>query len=442
MKGHVRKRGKTWYYQFRLPEKGPDGSEPTETKGGFATEKAAWEACRIAMAAVEGGKHVKKTKTTVKSFLLEWLPAIEMIVDATTYDNWQALAKAYAIPRLGATELQKLTTPMLMKFYAQLLTDGRIKPDNNMRMYEFWVKATSRGREPTPAQVVTACGVTIHAARAAVRRFKDGRIPTPKPAGLAPKTVRNIHVMLHRAFTDAVAWKYVVDNPAEKAKPPRVPRSKRPVWTPEQAAAFMNSIRYDRFYALYLLELSTGLRRAEICGIRWPSLDLDTGVLSVHEGRVVVAGRAQDAQVKTDDSARMIALDTATVTVLKQWKAVQDAERPLYGDDYKKTGLVFTWEDGSAVHPDTVRERFKRLAARAELPEIRFYDLRHTYVTGALTAGVSPKVVSQRVGHADVAFTMKTYQHVLPGQDEDAAARAATHLLGGHHEQRGTSHDG
>ncbi|WP_330178575.1 Arm DNA-binding domain-containing protein [Nocardia sp. NBC_01503] len=87
MKGHVRKRDKTWYYQFRLPEKGPDGSEPTETKGGFATEKAAWEACRTAIAAVEGDKHVKKAKTTVKSFLLEWLPAIEMIVDATTYDR-------------------------------------------------------------------------------------------------------------------------------------------------------------------------------------------------------------------------------------------------------------------------------------------------------------------------------------------------------------------
>ncbi|MBB5912181.1 integrase [Nocardia transvalensis] len=91
---------------------------------------------------------------------------------------------------------------------------------------------------------------------------------------------------------------------------------------------------------------------------------------------------------------------------------------------------MFTYEDGRPVRPDSARERFKRLAARAGLPEIRFYDLRHTYITGALAAGINPKVVSQRAGHADVTFTLKTYQHVLPGMDEDAAARAATHLLG------------
>ncbi|QLY28089.1 tyrosine-type recombinase/integrase [Nocardia huaxiensis] len=80
------------------------------------------------------------------------------------------------------------------------------------------------------------------------------------------------------------------------------------------------------------------------------------------------------------------------------------------------------------MHPDSIRERFKRLAARAGLPEIRFYDLRHTYITASPMAGVSPKVVSQRAGHADVAFTMKTHQHVVPGMDEDAAARAGSYM--------------
>ncbi|MGW4246827.1 tyrosine-type recombinase/integrase [Nocardia sp. NPDC004722] len=429
--GHVRKRGKTWYYQFRLPEKGPDGKPVFDSKGGFATEKEAWAACREAIQAVEQNKRVKRSKLTVRTFFIdEWLPAIKTVVDATTYDNWQAFIHAYVIPRLGAGDLQKLTAPMLVKFYTQLLTDGRIKPDNNIRMYEHWVKATKRGQQPTPRQIEQACGVTIHAARAAVRRYKAGRIPKPKPAGLEPKTVRNIHLAIHRALVDAVAWKHLVDNPADNAKPPRVPRTRRPVWTPEQATQFMNSICFDRFYALFRLELTTGLRRAEICGIRWPSLDLDAGALSVHQGRVVVAGRAQDAEVKSEDSVRLIALDPETLYELRTWKAIQDAERALYGDDFRDTDLVFTYEDGRPVHPDSIRERFKRLAARAGLPEIRFYDLRHTYITASLMAGVSPKVVSQRAGHADVAFTMKTYQHVLPGMDEDAAARAASYMLG------------
>ncbi|WP_146097638.1 tyrosine-type recombinase/integrase [Nocardia nova] len=119
--------------------------------------------------------------------------------------------------------------------------------------------------------------------RAAVRRYKSGRIPTPKSLGLQPKTVRNIHIALHRALVDAVnIWKYRVDNPADNAKPPRVAQTRRPVWTPEQATRFMNSVRFDRFYALFRLELTTGLRRAEICGAHWHSLDLDTGALSVH----------------------------------------------------------------------------------------------------------------------------------------------------------------
>ncbi|MCU1644955.1 MAG: Tyrosine recombinase XerC-like [Nocardia sp.] len=429
--GHVRKRGKTWYYQFRLPEKGPDGKPVFDSKGGFATEKEAWAACRDAIKAVEQNKRVKRSKITVREFFVdEWLPAIKMVVDATTYDNWQAFVHAYIVPRLGNSDLQQLTAPTLVKFYAQLLVDGRIKPDNNIRMYEYWTKQLRRGQEPTPRQVVEACGVTIHAARSAVRRFKAGRIPKPKPAGLEKKTVRNIHITIHRALVDAVAWKYLTDNPADDAKPPRAARSRRPVWTPEQATQFMDSISFDRFYALFRLELTTGLRRAEICGIRWPSLDLDTGTLSVHEGRVVVAGRAQDAQVKTEDSARLIALDEETVTALRVWKLIQDTERALYGDDFRDTDLVFTYEDGRPVHPDSIRERFKRLAAHAGLLEIRFYDLRHTYITASLMAGISPKVVSQRAGHADVAFTMKTYQHVLPGMDEDAADRAASYILG------------
>ncbi|MGW5514033.1 tyrosine-type recombinase/integrase [Nocardia africana] len=432
-KGHVRKRGKTWYYQFRLPEKKPNGKPDYETKGGFATEKQAWAACRDAMKAVEQNKHVKRSKVTVRTYLLDqWLPAIKMTVDATTYDNWEELITAYVVPRLGDGDLQKLTAPMLVTFYTDLLANGRIKPDNNIRMYEYWSKTTSNGQRPTPREITTACGVTIHAARAAVRRYKSGRIPTPKPPGLQPKTVRNIHIALHRALVDAVnIWKYLVDNPADHAKPPRVAQTRRPVWTPEQATRFINSVRFDRFYALFRLEMTTGLRRAEICGARWPSLQLHTGALSVHKGRVVVAGHAQDADVKTEDSARWIALDTETVQALRAWKAIQDAERTLYGDDYRDNDFVFTYEDGRPAHPDSIRERFKRLAARAGLPEIRFYDLRHTYITGALMAGINPKVVSQRVGHTDVAFTMKTYQHVLPGMDEDAAAIAATHLLGG-----------
>lgn len=297
-------------------------------------------------------------------------------------------------------------------------------------MYRHWSLQVKRGHNPTPRDLVTACGVSIHAARAAIRRYKAGRFPRPQPKGLQPKTVRNIHVMLHRALLDAKGWKYIIDNPAAAATPPRVTRKKRPIWNPEQASRFMAHIRRDRFYALFRLELTTGQRRVEYAesdGLRSISTEGSIDPREPCGRRRPCSGRpSQDRRLRSTELPRP-GHRPSTARLDNR----PDAEREFFGADYQDTDLVFTWDDGRPVHPDSIRERFKRLAAEAGLPEIRFYDLRHSYVTGALAAGISPKVVSERVGHADVAFTLKTYSHVLPGMDYDAAIRGASYLLGG-----------
>ena len=119
--------------------------------------------------------------------------------------------------------------PALLKLYAKLLTEGRVKRGNDSAMYKYWLKQTASGKEPTPRQVSEACGTTIHAARTAVRRYRSGIVPKEVSPGLAPKTVRNVHAFLHRALVDAVAWKYPTDNPASSVKPPRRPRTRRQV---------------------------------------------------------------------------------------------------------------------------------------------------------------------------------------------------------------------
>ncbi|MGH3985192.1 MAG: site-specific integrase [Pseudonocardiaceae bacterium] len=190
--------------------------------------------------------------------------------------------------------------------------------------------------------------------------------------------------MLHRALADAVSWRYLSRNPASDARPPKAARQRRPVWTPEQLRAFLHHAREDRFYALYLLAITTGMRRGELCGMRWSAVNLSERTLSVQEGRVVVAGRAEDSDGKSDSAGRQIALDPATVTALMAWRQLQQSEREFFGSDYRETGLIFTWEDGRPVHPDTVRERFTRLSAAAKLPPIRLHDLRHSYATAAV----------------------------------------------------------
>ena len=217
-----------------------------------------------------------------------------------------------------------------------------------------------------------------------------------------------------------------MENVAEHVEPPNVRRHKPTVWTPAQLRTFLTFVRADRFYALYLLAATTGLRRAELCGLRWQAVDLDAGTLSVEpDTRVVVNGKAQDSDGKTDNAPRMLALDPATVAALKEWRDRQRAEHVFFDRDYLTGDRVFTWENGRPVHPDVIRQRFNRLVQRCGLPHIRLHDMRHSYATAALKAGVHLKIVSARLGHASETFTASVYQHALPGMDREAAGTIA-----------------
>jgi len=203
--------------------------------------------------------------------------------------------------------------------------------------------------------------------------------------------VRNIHVMLHKALSDAAAWGYVRQNPAEHAKSPRVGRRRPAVWSVDELARFLTGQRQDRFYALYLLAATTGMRRSELCGLRWAALDLDEGTVALTDTRVVVRGYATDSDGKTDDSIRKLALDPATVAALKEHRGRHEEERALFGAGYLGGDYVFRWEDGRPVHPDVIRQRFNRAVARLGLPRIRLHDMRHTYATAALRRASHPR---------------------------------------------------
>ncbi|HZM83840.1 MAG TPA: tyrosine-type recombinase/integrase [Candidatus Limnocylindrales bacterium] len=427
MKGSVYKRGKTWTYMFDGPPDPLTGKRKLVTKGGFKEEGEAWKACRAAITRAEEGHHVTPSRRTVATYLLnEWLPAIKNSTAATTWGNWQTNAKAYVVPYVGKVKLQTLTAPQLQALYDRLLTNGRVKADLTYAMFKAWTELRTSGREPTARQVAVAAGTSIHAAKAAARRFRAGHVPAVKPLGLEPKTVRNVHTMLYAALSNAVGWRYVVENVAAHVNPPKVKRRKATVWTPAQMRKFLTFIAGDRFYALFLLGATTGLRRSELVGIRWPAIDLDGRTLTVHpDTLVVVNGRAEAGDGKTDNAPRLISLDMATVAALRAWKTEQDSEHAFFDRDYLGTDRIFTWENGRDVHPDVVRQRFNRLTDRAGLPRIRLYDVRHTYATTALKSGVNPKIVSARLGHASVGFTLSVYSHALPGMDREASTEIA-----------------
>jgi integrase len=203
------------------------------------------------------------------------------------------------------------------------------------------------------------------------------------------------------------------------------------VWAPEQIQTFLKAVQNDRFAALFVLELTTGIRRGQICGLKWQAVDLDVGEITVHDNRVVVAGHARDKSGgKTKNADQTISIDRVTSTALRRWRELQNRERAFFGGNYHPGDYVFTFEDGRPPHPDTIRQRFDRLAAAAGLTRITFHDLRHSYATGALKAGINPKVVSERIGHANVGFFLQTYAHVVRADDRDAAEQAAAFLIG------------
>jgi integrase len=137
----------------------------------------------------------------------------------------------------------------------------------------------------------------------------------------------------------------------------------------------------------------------------------------------------QDSTPKTHQ-ARTIDLDTHTVEQLRAHKRRQEGEPGAWGPGYQPSDLVFRREDGSPIHPDLFSQAFEKLVRDSRLPRVRLHDLRHTHATIALRAGVPVKVISERLGHEDPAFTMKQYAHVIPGMQAEAAALIAA-LVGG-----------
>jgi integrase len=246
--------------------------------------------------------------------------------------------------------------------------------------------------------------------------------------GLSVKTVRYIHGIIRKALGDALDSGYVVQNVAVRAKPPKLKAAKATemkTWTAGELRRFYDHLKDDRLFALWRLAGQTGMRRGEVLGLRWESLDLDAARLSVVHTLVAVDYVVMPGDAKTQKGVRTVDLDPETVAALRRHRAQQAEERLAWGPAYEVTGLVFTNENGTLIHPERISQLFKKHVRSAGLPPIRFHDLRHTHATLAMKAGVPVKVISERLGHADVAFTMNTYAHAMPGMQAEAAVLVA-----------------
>jgi integrase len=259
-RGGIYRRGNTWTAFWRT-----DSAEGRKqhTKGGFRTKNEAQQLLTDTLAAIQGGVFREPSKVTLGQFLTErWLPAREVALRPSTYASYRGLVERHVLPEIGHVQIQQLTPDQLDRFYSRLVA-------------------------------------------------RD----------LAPKTVRNVHVLIHRALRDAVRKNLVPRNVADAADPPKLNRADREemkTWTPEQLRQFFGGIAHHRLAAAYVLGATTGMRRGEVLGVRWRDVDFKSRRLHVQQTVLSVEYKLTFGRPKTKRGERKIALDPETMRVLRE----------------------------------------------------------------------------------------------------------------------------
>ena len=217
---------------------------------------------------------------------------------------------------------------------------------------------------------------------------------------------------------------------------PRIPRASavvRPTmttWTADQLRAFLDHTAEHRLHAAFVLLATTGMRRGECLGLRWSDVDVAASRVSISQTVIMVHHDIRVGSPKTSRGRRTVELDPETVAALREHRKRQAGERLLMGAGFTDHGLVFCMPDGRPLHPERFSRTLSRQTAHAGLPPIRLHDLRHTWATLALQNGVHPKIVQERLGHANVSITLDVYSHVSEGLHSAAASRVASIIFG------------
>ena len=303
---------------------------------------------------------------TLAEWLEKWLAEYKVnTVRESTLERYRTDLTNHVIPRLGYKKISFITTNDIQKMYVDIKENGRIQ-----------------NREE-------------------------------KGATLSDSVVRSIHMMLHQAFEDAVKERLISKNPTKGTTIPKKSRGELQVLNKEQLDRFLAEVDKDEIWRdFFYTELTTGLRRGEICGLKWCDFDEKRGTLSIcRNATAKKGGGVSIGETKTDTGNRLIYLPESTIKMLKRRKK-QALTEWIFPNPYRPEDPLL---------PNSAYQKLKKILKTADLPSIRFHDLRHTFATHALTSGVDAKTLSKILGHTNASFTLDTYTHVTSDMQERAA---------------------
>jgi integrase len=381
MKGTVRKKAgrSVWSWQFRLPDDPVTGKRRFATGSGYRLQSEADAALVAALAEHGRGERVDRSNLTLAQYLTaEWLTLIAANVKPSTLKRYQSLVAKVVAHTVGGQRLQAVTAADVQR----LLADLRKAP-------------SARGKGT---------------------------------ATLSPTTVQHVARMLSKAYADAVLHGYVNRNPTKGVRAPARPKPTMTTWEPEAIASFLRSadVSGDRWLWLWALLASTGMRRGEALGLTWGAVDLDAGHVTIRQSLL----QSGISTPKTDAAYRVVDLEPEVVAGLRAWRKRQLEERLVIGAPWPGGDFVWTDAGGSVLGADSCAWWWEVAVKASGLPPIRLHDLRHSWATNALQAGVNPVLVSERLGHAKVSITLDVYSHALPRWAKAEASRVNGAIFG------------
>lgn len=359
------KHGQKAAWQVLIDTRDPvSGKRKRVVVGTFRTKREAEREERNALQARDRGTLLNPDTMTVVQLLNDWLAIKAAQLSPQTAAGYAITIRVHLVPALGSVLVQKLTAARVQAQYGE------------------W-----------------------------------------SAAGMSARTIRECHLRLSQALDHAVRFHLVPSNVCKVAEPPKVERAKPDVWNSEEAMTFLDIAETDSLAPLWHLLLLEGMRRGEALGLRWQ--DINWQRKTAHIAQSVRAGVARGEAIiqprtKTASGARTVRLTRRTIAALKVHRSAQTARR-LAAAEWQDNDLIICTSKGTPYNPTNVRRHFDALVSRAGLRRITPHGLRHTHATMLLGQGVPAKVVSERLGHANIAITLDTYSHVLPDMQDTAA---------------------
>ena len=366
--GYIRKRiGKNGNVTYQITAEGErdpkTGERDRHYKTIKGTKKQAEATLRKMIAELEAGNITTTSAMKVGDWMDEWLTNYLPNIEETTRAGYREKIGNYVVPELGYIQLKALKNTNIQR----------------------WINELS------------------------------GR-------GLAPKTVRNVYNNLNAALKKAVALRMIPYNPCEGVELPKLKKYQGDVYDADGIKVALDAAKGSDMYLIVLLLATVGMRRGELIALKWHNVDFSAKTLRICENRVMADGKAITKPPKSAAGNRVVSVGDEVIAALSQARLDYYNDKAELGAGFHDDGYVIRKKNGTSYRPDSITQKWERFLKEKGLPHIRLHDLRHSNATVLIQAGVSPKVVQQRLGHADVNITLNTYTHVLPSMDQEAAA--------------------